>query len=161
MERTSDFDLEPGLHHVDPHNNLSALFALDCQIATGGSMVAFETPDELTEFLADSSTYVLNEAERSVGLLAVSSVSDTTLEVLSVGIIPEAQGKGYGRIMMDHAEQLAKQAGKSVVELVTKVSNSNAITFYEHLGYTKKEVVKGHYSQYNDTEDRVRLEKHL
>lgn len=156
---------EPGIHLVDPHDTIDDLFVLDCTFAQNADeVIAFETPEELMTFLVvdhNSSTYVINdETGKPAGYMAVVS-DETTVEVLSIGVTPEAQGKGYGKEMMERAEVIARAAGKTAVHLVTKVSNTNAIGFYEKLGYEQTDVIANHYSDYDDTDPRVHMVKNL
>ncbi len=126
-------------------------------------MLPFESQEELTSFLTEahvSDTYVINnEAGSSVGCMSVMETSPETLEVLSIGVLPETNGQGYGTTLMLWAEELARQTDRQRLHLVTKVSNEHAIRFYEKLGYKQTGVVGDHYSEYGDNEPRVRLEK--
>lgn len=154
---------EPGIHLVDPHDTIDDLFVLDCTFAQNADeVIAFGTPEELMTFLVvdhDSNTYVINDdTGKPAGYMAVVS-DETTVEVLSIGITPEAQGKGYGREMMARAETIARVAGKTAVHLVTKVSNVRAIGFYENLGYEQVKILANHYSHYDDTDPRVQMVK--
>jgi ribosomal protein S18 acetylase RimI-like enzyme len=158
------FPTDPGIHWVDAQVAINELFELDCSFAEDNDeIVAFENPEQLHTFLLGehkSSVYVINnEVGKAAGYIAlVPEVA--SLEVLSIGIRPEMQGKGYGKELMQQAEQIAGSAGKSAIHLVTKTSNAAAITFYEKLGYRQTEVIANHYAHY-DNAPRVRMEKSL
>ena len=47
---------------------------------------------------------------------------------------PEWQGKGVGRLLMEKAEEIAKEKGIKRIELMVLEGNP-AIGFYEKLGY--------------------------
>jgi ribosomal protein S18 acetylase RimI-like enzyme len=155
---------EAGIHLVDPHETIGDLFTLDCAFSQNDEVVAFDSPEELITFLTvdhDSSTYVINdETGKPAGYMAIVS-DDAALEVLSIGVAPEAQGKGYGKEMMTRAESIAQNAGQAAIHLVTKVDNANAIAFYEKLGYEQTDIIANHYSNYDDTDPRVRMVKNL
>lgn len=162
---TAQLSSEPGIHLVDPNDNIDDLFALDCAFAQNNDeIIAFGTPGELVTFLAvdhESTTYVINDEDgKPAGYMAVVS-EETEVEVLSIGVIPDAQGKGYGKEMMAQAETIAHAAGKTAVRLVTKVSNAHAIAFYEKLGYEQVKILANHYSNYDDTDPRVHMVKSL
>lgn len=162
---TEPFPSTPGIHLVDPTSCPSELFALDCTFAEGNdNIVAFTDQDELVAFFTEehkSDTYVLNdESGVPVGSLSIVETSAEALEVLSIGVASEMQGHGYGTLLMSWAEALASHTGRSQVHLVTKVMNTPAIRFYEKLGYTQKEIIPNHYSEY-DQDPRVRMEKQI
>ena len=54
---------------------------------------------------------------------------------LHIDLLPEAQGRGWGRRMMTAMERLLATAGSPGVHLGTSVRNERAIAFYRHLGY--------------------------
>ena len=156
------FPTEPGIHWVDPHLHADKLFELDCSFASSGSMIPFDTPPELIAFLTEehhSDTFILNDQTGlAVGCLSIIDAPPHALEVLSVGVRPEHQGKGHGATMMRWAEDIAAQNGRQSIQLVAKVANTNGVAFYNRLGYTEVERIDDHYG---DGEPRRRFEKHL
>ncbi|MGD2251002.1 MAG: GNAT family acetyltransferase [Candidatus Methanofastidiosia archaeon] len=58
-----------------------------------------------------------------------------------LGVLPEYQRKGYGRKIMEKAEQLLKKTGCQKINLQIRKTNLPVITFYESLGYSHDEVV--------------------
>ena len=54
---------------------------------------------------------------------------------LHIDLLPDAQGHGWGRRLMDAIEALLTDAGSPGVHLGTSVRNERAIAFYRHLGY--------------------------
>ena len=55
-------------------------------------------------------------------------------------LTPEAQGRGVGRILMDDAENWARNLGYSRVTLNVFDTNTRAKGLYEHLGYQPETV---------------------
>ena len=55
--------------------------------------------------------------------------------VYYVAIAPELQGSGLGRTMMQAAEDWLIRRGVWKVQLLVRVDNTKATTFYERLGY--------------------------
>jgi len=57
------------------------------------------------------------------------------VELESVHVRGDAQGKGVGRIMMEHAEKLARAANACLVQLTSNREREGSHAFYTRLGY--------------------------
>jgi ribosomal protein S18 acetylase RimI-like enzyme len=55
--------------------------------------------------------------------------------VYYVAVHPAHQGKGYGRMLMAHAEQLLIERGCPKINLLVRAGNNAVIDFYDKLGY--------------------------
>ena len=55
-------------------------------------------------------------------------------------VVPEARRTGAGRVLLQAAEQLAKEHGKARMDLTTAKTNVAAQTAYESLGWVRDEV---------------------
>lgn len=132
----------PGIHHVDIETQTNALFELDSAIANAeNGMVPFDTAQELVTFLTGqraSETYVLNNDDgKHVGCVSIiCEPGVSSAEVLSIGVLTEEQGKGYGKVMMRFAEDMARAQNCNRLTLVAKADNHSAIGFYQHLGFS-------------------------
>jgi ribosomal protein S18 acetylase RimI-like enzyme len=58
-----------------------------------------------------------------------------------LGVDPELQKKGLGRLMMDAVEKKVRPLGCPKINLQVRSGNSNALKFYEAIGYKIDEVV--------------------
>lgn len=58
-----------------------------------------------------------------------------------LAVDPRHQRAGYGRLMMDRAEQLLHELGCPKINLQIRTDNAAAIAFYEQLGFTKDAVI--------------------
>ena len=58
-----------------------------------------------------------------------------TLQVTTLGIVREARGKNYGRLLMHKAEQEAKERGIEVIALEVAGNNRRARDLFKDLGY--------------------------
>ncbi len=56
---------------------------------------------------------------------------------LHIDLLPEAQGSGWGRRMMQHLQDALRAAGSPGVHLGVSTRNQRAIGFYGHLGYER------------------------
>jgi ribosomal protein S18 acetylase RimI-like enzyme len=57
------------------------------------------------------------------------------LLIENVAVSPEYQGRGFGRYLMAHAEQVAASMGQSEIRLYTNKLFSENIELYKKLGY--------------------------
>jgi ribosomal protein S18 acetylase RimI-like enzyme len=57
-----------------------------------------------------------------------------------LAVAPEYQGTGYGRQIMDIAEERLRALGCAKVNLLVRTTNQPVIAFYTRLGYTQDEV---------------------
>ncbi|MFN8440798.1 MAG: GNAT family N-acetyltransferase [Caldilineaceae bacterium] len=94
------------------------------------------------QFIKQHSMWLLEIDQRLVGVLALKHEIDSLL-IYSVAIDPTEQKRGYGRLLLAHAEDEAKQAGYRSVRLYTNVLMEENIALYKRIGYqeTRREVL--------------------
>ena len=78
--------------------------------------------------------WVATEHGQVVGVL-VLELQDTALLLESVAVDPAHQGHGIGRSLIDHAEQVARDAGLSAVDLYTNAHMTENLRLCPSLGY--------------------------
>ena len=84
------------------------------------------------EFIADHPTYILNDNETIVGFYGImQSDSEASLEYLFIE--PAFIGKGYGRILWNHALEECRKLGITAFTIIT---SPDARGFYFRLGAT-------------------------
>ena len=59
--------------------------------------------------------------------------------VYYVAVDPDCRHKGYGRVIMDAAEQWLRQRGIEKLQLMVRPDNSQVQAFYRSLGYLEQE----------------------
>ena len=59
------------------------------------------------------------------------------VELESVHVHPDQRGTGIGRLMMDHAEALAKQADACMIQLTSNKEREGSHHFYKRLGFAQ------------------------
>jgi GNAT superfamily N-acetyltransferase len=79
--------------------------------------------------------HVLEDGE-IVGVLVLVPEPDTML-LDNVAIAPWAQGRGYGRVLLDFAEQEARRRGYGAIRLYTNALMTENLTLYPRLGYVE------------------------
>lgn len=65
------------------------------------------------------------------------ALTDRYPSELHIDLLPEAQGRGWGRRLIDHLLASLHDAGSPGVHLGTSAANTRAIAFYRHLGFTE------------------------
>ncbi|WDZ98998.1 GNAT family N-acetyltransferase [Mucilaginibacter sp. SJ] len=83
-------------------------------------------------------TYLLLEEEGNPVAFAAYSPREENPEVYKLQklyCLPQTQGKGYGKVLINEVAQKTKDAGKKTLELNVNRYN-NAKSFYEKMGFT-------------------------
>ena len=57
------------------------------------------------------------------------------LLIVNVAVSPACQGRGYGRALLAHAEDLARSLGLGELRLYTSVHLTENVKLYERVGY--------------------------
>lgn len=79
------------------------------------------------------------------------------VSIINVAVDPDARGRGFGRLLMEAAEDFARKRGCPAVTLEVRESNVPARTLYEKCGYTPYGIQKNYYT--NPSEDAVLYRK--
>jgi len=58
-----------------------------------------------------------------------------------LAVAPDLQGNGYGRQIMEHAEQLLRERDCPKINLQIRSSNRKVIAFYQRLGFAVDDVL--------------------
>lgn len=78
--------------------------------------------------------HVLVESGETVGVLVIVAEADHMF-VDSVAVAAGHQGRGYGRALLHHAEQRARDLRLPQVRLYTNAAMTENLALYPHLGY--------------------------
>jgi N-acetylglutamate synthase-like GNAT family acetyltransferase len=84
--------------------------------------------------LEHSRVWVLLDGDSVVGTLVTEDHGDHLL-LETVAVASNAQGKGYGRLLLDRAERDAVELGRGEVRLYTNEAMTENLTFYPRHGY--------------------------
>ena len=110
--------------------------------------------DDYAQRIADGQTWVLEDAGRIVGILVLEEGADGFL-LDNIAVLPECQGKGFGRAMIVAAEAEARRRGYRELRLYTHALMTENIALYRRVGFVETHRVseKGY--------DRVYMTKQL
>ena len=88
------------------------------------------------KLLETQNVYVLRIRGRVVGSILLSRDGDA-IKINNLVVDPTAQGRGYGRVLMDYAEQTARAQGLAAVTLFTNEKMHENIALYTKIGFTE------------------------
>ena len=77
---------------------------------------------------------LLTVGDALVGLIE-SIVQPDHLWIENVAVAPERRGRGYGRLLLAHAEKRAADAGRAEIRLQTNAAFAANLALYARLGY--------------------------
>ena len=82
-------------------------------------------------YLGRHEVYVLESGSRLIGFYSLERLPDAALELGALFVEPGDIGKGYGRLLVEHALDKAREAGASRIEIQ---GDPNARGFYLAMG---------------------------
>ncbi len=82
---------------------------------------------------------VVENSKGIVATYALSSLSESVVEIRKMYAHPSARGKGLGKWMVNHLLEIAKHNGYKEVELETASPLKEAIGLYLKLGFVEKD----------------------
>lgn len=90
--------------------------------------------DDYGSLIAQGRVHVVEQDGAPAALLVL--IPEEGIMLLdNVAVMPGAQGRGLGRILLDFAEQAARDAGCSAIRLYTNAAMVENIRLYGRLGY--------------------------
>ena len=124
-----------------------------CEInkeALGYSFSTEETASQLARLSQDSHHFLLGyEDDASHELLGYvhaevyeSLYSKAGFNILALAVLPQAQGQGIGKSLLQGLEEEAKRLGYEFIRLNSADHRLDAHAFYEKVGYTCDKVQK-------------------
>ncbi|BDB18843.1 acetyltransferase [Pseudomonas sp. CYM-20-01] len=110
--------------------------------------------EDYPQLVQAGGVHVLENAGRVQGFIILLP-TDGALLLDNLAVAPEAQGLGFGRWLMDFAEQQALDAGFAAIRLYTNEAMTENITLYTRRGYVETHRAEAHGLR------RVYMTKHL
>jgi GNAT superfamily N-acetyltransferase len=94
--------------------------------------------DDYAARIAADQVWVLAKGQTLLGVLVLAEDGDTFL-LDNIAIHPDHQGAGYGRVLLDFAEDEARRRGWGRIVLYTNVMMTDNIAIYAKRGYVERE----------------------
>ena len=104
----------------------------------------------------DSSCWVLEVQESVIGH-GILSVGADEAHLLNVCVLPDYQGKGYGRVLVEYLIAQARKKAATIMFLEVRASNQTAYLLYEKLGFNEIGLRPDYYPAYSGREDALVL----
>lgn len=94
---------------------------------------------DLVDFYFDNKGWfaVIDHGDEIIGSYGIFRVSEKVCELRKMYLLPEYQGKGLGRLMMEDAIHQAKTLGYAEIILETNKLLDKAIHLYKKYGFKK------------------------
>ena len=110
--------------------------------------------DDFSRRIADEQAWVLEEDGRIAGVLVLEEGPQGLL-LDNIAVLPDRQGRGFGRRLIEFAETEARRRGFSEIHLYTHALMTENIALYRRIGFVETHRVseKGY--------DRVYMTKRL
>ena len=86
---------------------------------------------------------------RAIGYCGTMAVADTA-DVQTIGVLPEYEGNGFGRAMLEQMHERAREQGAERILLEVRADNPRAQRLYERNGYRAIHVRRGYYDDGTD-----------
>ena len=86
---------------------------------------------------------------RTIGYCGTMVVADTA-DVQTIGVLPEYEGNGFGRAMLEQMHERAREQGAERILLEVRADNPRAQRLYERNGYRAIHVRRGYYDDGTD-----------
>ena len=87
----------------------------------------------------------------------ILSVGAGEAHLLNICVNPDFQGKGYGRVLVEHLVSQARSQAAISMFLEVRVSNQIAYQLYEKLGFNEVGVRENYYPAFVGREDALVL----
>jgi [ribosomal protein S18]-alanine N-acetyltransferase len=81
--------------------------------------------------------------------------------LLNLSVAAEAQRRGYGRLLLAHFMDLAREAGARSIYLEVRPTNLNARDLYRRDGFREVGIRRGYYPAHSGREDAIVMERKL
>ena len=91
-----------------------------------------------------------------VGTASLLKVTEQVFELGKMAVTDKVQGRGIGKILLEHCLDVAKQKSLEKLILYSNTKLASAIHLYRKYGFTEVELEQGHYERAN-----IKMEKLL
>jgi GNAT superfamily N-acetyltransferase len=116
--------------HEGPRAGLRPLFEL-----------AEDSRDVLDSYIDSGRVLVALEGGRIVGHLQLTETGrPAEAEVKNMAVLPERQGHGVGRALMEAAIEVVRAQERSTLVVATAAADTGNLRFYQRLGFRMREV---------------------
>jgi ribosomal-protein-alanine N-acetyltransferase len=125
--------------------DLETLYRIDQACFAPGISYSREA---LSEFIANrrSTTWIADEKGEVAGFLIAERQEHRAAHIVTIDVVEGWRRRRVGSLLMDAAEDWAREKGLVLVYLEAAENNAPARSFYEARGYRKVDHVRNYYS---------------
>ncbi len=109
---------------------------------------------------AGNDAWVMHAGGEALAYAVVLRVLDEA-HLLDIGVSLRAQGRGYGRQLLDWIADFARDQGAVAFFLEVRVSNATALALYERSGFSEIGRRRGYYPAVDGREDAIVMRRDL
>jgi len=84
------------------------------------------------------------------GYLFAGKESNEIIQIISIAIYKQFEGKGWGKKLLQYLFTQSKEANSSKIELHVEHTNYKAISLYEKFGFKQIEIAPNYYGELRD-----------
>ncbi|WP_068618962.1 GNAT family N-acetyltransferase [Paenibacillus tuaregi] len=110
-------------------------------------------PDEqmVQSYIHKSSVYTLVVDQQILGVCVLLPRSPEEAEIVNIAVHEQAQGRGFGKKLLQHTIDSARKAGYRLLKVGTGNSSLNQLAFYQKNGFritgVERDYFVKHYSE--------------
>lgn len=110
-------------------------------------------PDEhrVRSYLHKSSIYTLVEDQTILGVCVLLPLSETVAEIVNIAVAEEAQGRGFGKKLLQHVITAVREENYRILKVGTGNSSLDQLAFYQKSGFritgVERDYFTKHYSE--------------
>jgi GNAT superfamily N-acetyltransferase len=93
--------------------------------------------DDYATLIAGGCVSVLEVESETIGYIVLIPEKNGAMLLDNLAVDPEAQGRGFGKMLIDYAEKQAREAGFHRIFLYTNEVMTENLRYYPRLGYTE------------------------
>lgn len=101
-------------------------------------LLADPSREKVDDYLRRGSCYAAHPAANSeevIGVFVLLETGPETMEIMNVAVREDVQGRGYGKILVRHAMEIAKEQGAKTIEIGTGNSGFLQLALYQKCGF--------------------------
>lgn len=87
------------------------------------------------EYTSRGTCYVLEKEEKIIGVYVLLPTRPNTVELVNIAVDEDYHGQGWGKRLVLHAVQEAKQAGYRTIEIGTGNAGITQLALYQKCGF--------------------------
>lgn len=102
----------------------------------------------IDRYLSRGEMYALIENESTLGVCVVTDEGDGVLEIKNIAVSPSAQGRGYGRKIIDSLTQIYREKYRYLQ--VGTGDSPMTVPFYEKCGFVRSHIIPNFFTDNYD-----------